>query len=101
MYFPIEFPRCPVCHCADTVCRLACTDEPSIPKGTFVSLDKVFTPIQDLNKITTPTVKGLLTHFDICARCGTRYCTKAEITSVPVTIQYRSGSPIKGLGPPR
>lgn len=101
MYFPMEFLRCPICRCADTICRHACADEPSIPKGTFVSLDKVFTPIQDLNRITTPTVKGILTHFDICARCGNRYCTKAEIVSAPVTIEHRSGSTIKGLGAPR
>lgn len=98
MSFPIEFEKCPVCHSKDTICRLACTDEPSIPKSTFVSLDKVFTPIQDMNKITTPTIKGILIHFDICAKCGTRYCTRAEITSPPVTIQHRSGSTIKGLG---
>jgi len=101
MPFPIEFDKCPACHHKHTVCRLACADEPSIPKGTFVSLDKVFTPIQDLNRITTPTVKGILTHFDICARCGTRFCTKAEIVSAPVTIEHRSGSAIKGLGAPR
>ena len=101
MEFPKEFPRCPACHYGDTVCRLACADDPSIPKGTFVSLDKVFTPIQDLNRITTPTVKGILLHFDICARCGTRFCTKAEIISAPVTIEHRSGSAIKGLGAPR
>ena len=98
MPFPMEFEKCPVCHSKDTVCRLACADDSSIPKGAFVSLEKVFTPIQDLNKITTPTVKGIVTHFDICAKCGTRYCTKAEIGSVPVMIQHRSGSTIKGLG---
>ncbi len=101
MPFPIEFTVCPICHSKDTVCRLACADELSIPKGTFVSLEKVPTPIQDLNKITTPTVRGILSHYDVCAKCGTRYCTKAEIITMPVMIQHRSGSQIKGLGAPR
>ena len=101
MLFPIECKKCPQCGCEDTVCRLACADEPSIPKGTFVSLEKLFTPIQDMNKITTPMIKGILTHYDICIKCGTRYCTRAEITSVPITIQHRSGAAIKGFGNPR
>ena len=99
--FPVIFSECPICHSKDTVCRLACADESSIPKGTFVSLDKLFTPIQDINRIATSMIKGILSHFDICAECGTRYCTKAEITSAPVTIQHHSGSVIKGLGAPR
>ena len=101
MEFPIEFEQCPQCGCKDTVCRLACADEPSIPKGTFVSLEKLFTPIQDINKIMAPMIKGILSYFDICAKCGTRYCTRAEITTAPVTIQHRSGSAIKGLGQTR
>ena len=101
MSFPIEFVKCPSCGCKDTVCRLACADEPSIPKGTFASLEKLAVPIQDLNKITTPTVKSILVHYDVCAKCGTRYCTRAEIFSVPVTIQHRSGSTLKGFGPVR
>ena len=101
MPFPIEFNKCPNCSCTETVTRLACADEPSIPKGTFVSLEKLFTPIQDINKILAPMIKGILSHFDICSKCGTRYCTKAEIITAPVTIQHRSGSVIKGLGQPK
>lgn len=100
MPLPIEFEKCPVCHSKDTICRLVCADEPSIPKGTFVSLEKLFTPIQDINRIVAPMIKGILVHFDICAKCGHRYCTKAEITSAPVQIQHRSGSALKGIGKP-
>lgn len=101
MEFPIEIAKCPNCGCKDTVARLACADEPSIPKGTFASLEKVVAPIQDPNKLTTPTIKAILGHFDVCVKCGTRYCTKAEITSLPVTIQKQSGQPFRGFGPPR
>ncbi len=101
MEFPIEIAKCPKCGCKDTVSRLACADEPSIPKGTFTSLEKKVVPIQDLNKITTPTVKTILSHFDVCPKCGTYYCTKAEITSLPVTIQKQPGQPLRGYLPPR
>jgi len=101
MNFPIEFPKCPSCGSKDTICRQACADEPSIPKGTFVSLEKLVTPIQDPIKLTTPTVKAILSHFDICAKCGTRYCTKAEITNLPVNIQHRPGNTTRGFGPAR
>ena len=83
MEFPIEFPRCPACHYGDTICRQACVDEPSIPKGTFVSLEKRITPIQDFAKISTPTTKVLIRHYDTCARCGMDYCTKVEKTTMP------------------
>lgn len=101
MPFPIEFHKCPICRSRETVCRQACADEPSIPKGTFVSLEKVFTPIQDMNKITTPLITVVICHYDVCANCGHRFCTRAEKTTIPVTIEHRSGSAIKTLGVPR
>jgi hypothetical protein len=91
MPLPIEFPVCPICHSKETVARLACANEPSIPKGVFVSLEKVFTPIQDINKIAIPIIKEILVHYDVCVHCGTRYCTRAEIISVPVAAGPQSG----------
>jgi len=83
MPFPIGFVKCPQCGCKDTVCRLACSDDPSIPKGTFLSLEKKITPIQDFMKISTPTTKVLLRHYDTCAKCGFDYCTRVEKTTMP------------------
>jgi uncharacterized protein YoaH (UPF0181 family) len=97
MPLPIEFLECPICHSQGTVARIACADEPSLPKGIFVSLEKVFTPIQDINKIATPVVKGILVHYDVCVECGTRYCTKAEIISAPVTAGPQPGMTIKNI----
>jgi len=101
MSFPIEFKKCPVCHSQETVCRLACDGESSIAKDAFVSLDKTFTPIQDVTRLLGPVVKGILCHFDVCSKCGMRYCTRAEITSVPVNVQHSSGNVIRNLQPPR
>ena len=87
MSFPIEFTKCPSCGCKDTVCRLACSDEPSVPKDIFVSLEKVFTPLQQPTQMLSPIAKGILCHYDVCGKCGHRFCTRAEITSLPVDIQ--------------
>jgi len=86
MEFFIEFPKCPVCHHTKTVCREACKDDPSIPKGVFVSLEKKITPIQDFSKISTPTTKVLVRHYDTCARCGLDFCTRVEKTTMPTDV---------------
>lgn len=88
---------CPICHSKGTVARLACANEPSLPKGIFVSMEKIFTPIQDISKIATPVIKGVLVHYDVCVNCGTRYCTKAEIISAPVEVRHQSGMAIKNV----
>ena len=94
MEFPIEFKKCPQCGCKDTVCRLACADEPSIPKGTFVSLEKKITPIQDFMRISTPTTKILLRHYDSCSKCGFDYCTRVDKTTMPTDALMK----MMGLG---
>jgi len=92
------FPKCRECGSQETVAALACVGEPSIPEGTFASLEKGFVPIQDMNKISTLTVKGIVYHYDVCARCGTRRCTKAEILSAPITAQQQSTVRPAGFG---
>ena len=79
MPFLKEFNECPICHCKDTLCRQACADEPTIPIGTFVSMDKKVTPIQDFTKISTPTTRVLYRQYDTCAECGLDYCVKVEL----------------------
>lgn len=92
MPFPIEFPKCPSCGSKHTISRLACADEPSITKGTFTSLERYFTAFQDISKVMGLMIKGILCHYDVCATCGLRYCTRAEITSIPATTAYQPGS---------
>lgn len=94
MSFPLTFNRCPSCGCKDTVCRLACADDPSIPKGTFLSLEKKITPIQDFTKISTPTTKILLRHYDTCSKCGLDYCTRVEKTTMDTNTLMK----MMGLG---
>jgi len=95
MEFPMIFERCPICGCKNTVCREACADEPSIPKGTFVSMEKKITPIQNLTAISTPTTRVLLRHYDTCAKCGLDYCTRVEKTTIPTdALMKMIGMPI-------
>lgn len=94
--FPVEFKECPVCKSEETICRAACKGEPSIPEGTFVSLEKRFTTVQAPSKLLGPLAKGILTHYDVCQNCGTSYCTKAEIIMAPVTFQQASRNPGRG-----
>ena len=90
MSFPIEFPKCPNCGSMDTVCRLACADDPSIPKGTFLSLEKKIAPLQDFTKIATPTTKVLMSHYDTCAKCGLSRCTRVEKTTMPTDVLMKA-----------
>lgn len=83
MEFPIEFKKCPNCGAEEPVAQTVCAGEPSIAKGTFFSLEKKITPIQDFLRISTPTTKVLLRHYDICSKCGKDYCTRIEKTTMP------------------
>ena len=94
MYDFFVFDKCPICHSKDTVSRLACADEPTISKGTFVSLEKKITPIQDFMKISTPTTRILLRHYDTCSKCGFDYCTRVDKTTMPTDALMK----MMGLG---
>ena len=87
---PIGFTECPICHSKDTVARLACADESSIPKGSFVSLEHVITPIETPSKYLG-YVKVIVCHYDVCANCGHRYCTLVEKTSLPASTVFAKG----------
>ena len=96
--------KCPSCGCRDTVCRLGATEEQKrevLPKDAFVSLEKVMVPLFNPQNPPIAGAKGILCHYDVCAKCGTRYCTRAE--KIPVNIKF--GMPGKGnlgnLGDPR
>jgi len=96
--FPMLFPKCRECGSRDTVTAIGLAEEPSYPKGAFGSIEKAFIPLQDLTKLSVPTVRGILVHYDVCARCGTRRCTKAEILSLPMPAGQVPGFPVAGFG---
>jgi len=93
--FPIEFPECPKCRSTETVTELA-TQEIERKTGTkrggpFTSFEKVGAMLATPQKIAGLTVPVLMSHFDICAGCGQRRCTKVEIINAPITYQQPPG----------
>jgi len=80
--FPIEFHKCRNCGSRVTVAQVAFAGESSIAEDTFPSLEKKLCPIQDFTKISTPTTRVLVRHYDNCARCGSERCTRVEQTTM-------------------
>lgn len=99
--FPMEFNKCPICGCPDTISRLAYKQE-VVDKGkgpeAFASSEKRPIPLIDPQKATL-SVPVLLEHYDTCARCGMRYCTKAEVITMGVGAFQQPG--MKGFGFPQ
>ena len=87
--FPIEFKECPLCHCPDTVCRSA-YKQAVVDKGkgpdVFASSEKKTVPLTNPMGAVL-TVPTLVEHIDSCARCGHRYCTKAEIVEAQIRLE--------------
>jgi hypothetical protein len=89
MSFPILFPKCPKCGSTETLSHEALAGEPSVPQGTFLTLEQKITPLQDFLKISTPTTKVLLRYYDTCAKCGLDRCTRADKTTMPTDVVMR------------
>jgi len=99
MKFPIEFKKCPICGCTETVTRLACEEEKEkgvIPKEAFVSMEKTQVPLMG-NMPPKLTVRVLIACWDVCVDCGHKYCTRVEIQTTQVQIQ---GPKMPGQLPP-
>lgn len=82
---PLAFPRCPDCDCEKTVSKLIAQE---MQKGTtpaFSSLKQLTMPLEDPRKAVL-SVRTLIIHWDICAKCGKEYCTKVEIQNAPIKI---------------
>ena len=86
MEFPLLYPKCESCGSLKTVANEVCKDDSSYPEATFFSLEKMATSIQDPLKIFSPTTKGIMVHYDVCFKCGTKRCTKVEPTSIPTDM---------------
>ena len=99
MNFPLTF-KCPHCGSNETVSQAACAEEKAsgkLPLEAFTSINKMITPLTDSRAPTGLSVPLLICHQDVCLRCGTIYCTKAEKTQAVVGIREmphgRGGQP--------
>lgn len=84
----VSFDRCPRCGCKDTVARKFVTEEVRKRAGwgdAFVSLEKVMTPLFNPQNPPIGNATGIVAHYDVCFKCGLRYCTRAEVIVVPIS----------------
>jgi len=93
---------CPNCGESETISTIMCREEKEkghIPEGAFVSMEKVVSPIMGSGGPVGLTVPGILVHYDVCNRCGTRYCVRAEKIKMPIsmTIPKQNQEPFGGF----
>lgn len=97
--FPMEF-ACYNCGSKERITQIAYDEElPEGEESKFARLESSVIPLRQATGLTVPT---LLIHWDICAKCGTRYCAKAEKVNAPVItkpIQSSQLPPGLGQGP--
>lgn len=79
--FPMVFNKCPICGCPDRICQLAYNEE--VKKGRAQEslasdVGRIMTPLNSPSKAIL-FVNVLVKHYDDCAKCGMRYCIKAEV----------------------
>lgn len=95
-----EFKECPICHHPETVTQIATKDLKEagrIPKEAFVSLEKVIVPLSDPR--VALSIETLLVHYDICAKCGMRYCTRADRGTGMVQVRQQPRPPQTPFSP--
>ncbi len=87
--FPKIFPTCPICNGTKTIANLAYDEEiasgnKKIPIDTFkgMSVQPVLLVAPESAGLSIP---ALIVFKDICASCGTEWCTRIEKQNLPVT----------------
>ena len=97
--FILSFASCPSCGSEERISSLTSQeyiDKGEMSKDAVVALERVMIVLKDPRKavLTAPT---LLLLYDICAKCGARYCIKAEKTDLPIKF---TGKGLAGMNPP-
>jgi hypothetical protein len=78
-----DFPKCPVCHCKETVTQKALEmANVEVPTGNVPKLATEMLPLEQ-PLLAGVLVKVLVAFYDVCLKCGTRYCVHAEIIKAP------------------
>lgn len=97
--FTIDFPKCHTCGETETIARKAVAEyieSGEMPQETFASVEKMIIPLKDPRQAAL-TVPTLMIHWDVCAKCGTRYCTRAQKFDAPIKFV---GQGMPGMNPP-
>ena len=92
--FPVKFKKCPNCGSTKTLTKLAWDEEAEkgrVKKDTPVALQQLLVPLIDPKKPPILTASALNVKLDICAKCGTGYCRKAEVATGPIQMGQALG----------
>lgn len=89
----LEFDRCPICRSQETASQKGCANEPSIQEGQFTSIDQKVTFLKPPQLAVGLSAPAIISHFDICAKCGHYYCTRVEKGNIPIQIKQVPGGP--------
>jgi hypothetical protein len=84
-----EAKKCPSCGSPGTVSQLGCAEAKAkgvIKPDDFTFLENTSTPVT-LPQLAVVSVNVIIVFYDVCAVCGTRYSTRSQLMSVPVSAQ--------------
>jgi hypothetical protein len=84
-----SFPDCPQCGSTETVAGEALKpliDKGKFPPDVFAQLKQEIVPLEQ-PMFAGVTVPCLVTRYDVCFKCGTPRCTRAEIVNAPIQAQ--------------
>ena len=82
--FPKEFTKCPVCGCEETLSGIVSKEQ--IEAGKLDPNTRTF--IFQTNSVIASghgrwlSAPAIVSHFDVCADCGTMYCIHTQVVTV-------------------
>lgn len=102
-YFRKDFKECPICYHKETCAKLGSEGVIEVPEGQVVSFSQEVIFLKQ-PQLAVASVPALVAHYDVCAKCGHRYCVRVERRDLPVQHKPAPGQPFpfgnKGGPPP-
>lgn len=95
-----EFPRCPVCDCEETISQIGTAElreKGKLTQDGFTLLEQSIIPLEQ-PALAAVTVSCIQTFYDVCAKCGTRRCTRAQVIQAPVQVQQQPNQMMRHRG---
>lgn len=83
-----DFKECPICYHKETCARLGTEGIIEVPEGQTFSFCQEIIFLKQPH-LAVASVPALVAYYDICAKCGTRYCVRVEKRDLPVRHERR------------
>ena len=90
-----KFP-CPKCGDTGTIAELATESDLPVDAVPAMSYEVTFLKQPTLAGVSVP---ALIAYYDLCTKCGTKYCKRVEKRNIPVTGQLKQNQPFGGFPP--